>query len=533
MDELNKQVRRARRWMGLERFVRALGWCCFFTLLAALALIVVDRFRPLGVVWWVWPAAAVGLGLVAALVWAAVRGRGPLNAAIEIDRRFGLKERVSSTLAMTPDERKTDVGRTVVADARRRVRKLDLREHFRFTPGRQILLPLVPLVPAVLVALLVAPAVVEPARQADAAAVKKQVKNAADTLQRKLIQQRKQAREEGLKDAQRLFQRLTEETENLADRSRGDRKQALVKLNDLSRQMQNRRKQLGGAEGIQKQLDKLKTATRGPADRLVQSLAQGNLKQAAKELERLKSKLAKGDLSSQDREKLARQLDEMKKKLEEMVQQQKRQEQELQNRIKQARQAGQEDEANRLQDQLNQMMERRPQMNNLQNLAAKLGQCSRSLQDGQLQDAGKALDQLQADLDGMAQQLEEMELLDDAMDQLCQARDQMNCPFCGGVGCEACQGEGLGAGRGKGDRPEQETEVGFFDTKVKQKVGRGSATIAGEVAGPNVRGNVQQTLQQQIESARSEANDPLTDQQMPRRHRRHAEEYFNRFRQGK
>ena len=91
----------------------------------------------------------------------------------------------------------------------------------------------------------------------------------------------------------------------------------------------------------------------------------------------------------------------------------------------------------------------------------------------------------------------------------------------------------MGEGQGIGDRPEEETEVGFFDTKAPQKVGRGSASIVGEVDGPNVTGNAQQEVQEVLESAESRSVDPLTDQRMPRGHRSHAREYFDRLREGR
>ena len=90
----------------------------------------------------------------------------------------------------------------------------------------------------------------------------------------------------------------------------------------------------------------------------------------------------------------------------------------------------------------------------------------------------------------------------------------------------------MGEGQGIGDRPEEETEVGFYDTKASQKVGRGSASIVGETDGPNVLGNVRQEVQEAIESSESRSADPLTDQKMPRGHRDHAREYFNRLREG-
>lgn len=82
-------------------------------------------------------------------------------------------------------------------------------------------------------------------------------------------------------------------------------------------------------------------------------------------------------------------------------------------------------------------------------------------------------------------------------------------------------------------RPEQAEDVKHYDTRAAVKTGRGAASVVGEVDGPNIRGDVQQQMQQQLESARREAADPLTDQHMPRKHRQHAQEYFDRLREGK
>ena len=536
MEDLNRQVNRARRWLGLQRFAGALGWCCFATLLVALVFVVVDKYRPLGIEAWIYVVAGVGTGGLLAAVIAYAGGRGPIDAAIEIDRRFGLKERVSSTLALTPAERESEIGQALVADAERRVKNIDVGEHFRLSPGWPLLLPLVPLATAVLVVWLVSPAVVQEDLQANAASVKKQVKNASGDLKHKLIEQRKAAEKAGLKDAETLFERLAEDTEELTREDGKNRKDALVKLNDLKRQMEGRQKQIGGAEEIRKKLDQLNTGNRGPAEDFMKAIADGDLRKGIEELEKLKSNLADGKLSDEEKQQLAKQLDEMKKKLEETVEKHQQQTQNLQNQINQARQAGQTAEADRLQQQLNQLMESSSDMQQLQNMAEQLGQCSQCMQNGQLQDAADMLQQMQGDLSELQQQLDEMQMLDDAMEQLSQARDQMNCPQCGGMGCQACQndrpGMGMGAGQGRGDRPEAENATKFYDDNVKQKIGKGSATIAGEVEGPNIKGPVLQQIEEQLEAAKSESTDPLTEQQMPRQHQAQTKEYFDMYRRG-
>ncbi len=538
MEELKRQVNRARRWLGIHRFAKALGWSCFSTLLIALVFIVVDKFRPLGIEAWVYLVAALGLGMAIAMLVAYIRGRGSLDAAIEIDRRFGLKERISSTLALSPAEQETEIGQALISDAERRVRKLDVGEHFSVSPGRQLFLPLIPLVAAVLVVWLISPAVVQETPQANAASIKKQVKNASGSLKHKLMEQRKAAQKAGLKDAETLFQRLSEKTEELTRGDTDNRKDALVKLNDLKRQMENRQKQIGGAEEIRRKLDQLNMGSKGPAEEFMKSLAEGDFKQALKELDKLKADLEDGKLSKEEQQQLAQQLDEMKQKMEQAAEKHKQQCQNLKNQIQQARQAGQNAEADRLQEQLNQLTERNGDMQQLQDMAQQLGQCSQCMKNGQMQEAAQKLQGMQDQLSDLQQQLDEMEMLDGAMDQLCQARDQMTCQECGGEGCPACQGGqgkgdkpgmGMGEGQGRGDRAEEETGTRFYDDKVKQQIGKGTATIAGEVEGPNRKGLVLQEIEEQLEAARSESTDPLTEQQMPRQHQEQTKDYFNLY----
>jgi hypothetical protein len=534
VEELKRQVNRARRWLGLQRFAQSLGWCCFATLLVALALIVTDKYRPLGIEAWIYVVAALGIGGGLAALIAYVRGRGAIDAAIEIDRRFGLKERVSSTLALTPEEQETQIGQALIADAERRVKKIDVGEHFHMSPGRQLLLPLIPLVAAVLVVWLVSPAVTKEDPQVNTAAIKKQVKEASGSLKSKLLEQRKEAQKAGLKDAEALLDRLEKETDELSRSDTSSRKDALVKLNDLKRQMENRQKQIGGAEEIRKKLDQLNTDDRGPAENFMKSISDGDLKKAIEALDKLKKDLADNKLSEEDKEQLAKQLNEMKKKLEDAVQKHDQQCQNLQNQINQAQQAGQAAEASRLQEQLDQLMQGQGDMQQLQQMADQLGQCSQCLQDGQLQDAAGMLQQMQTQLSDLQQQLDEMQLLDDAMEQICQARDQMNCNQCGGQGCGACQGDGMGmgVGQGRGDRPEAESETRFYDDKVDQKIGKGRADIEGYVDGPNTTGPVLQQIEEQLKSAKTERADPVAEQQMPRQHQEQTREYFDRYRTG-
>ena len=137
-------------------------------------------------------------------------------------------------------------------------------------------------------------------------------------------------------------------------------------------------------------------------------------------------------------------------------------------------------------------------------------------------------------------------MLDKALDELAETKNAMDCQNCKGQGCAQCQGQGqgqgnkkqgkpgngLGKGRGQGNRPENENQTSFYDSSVRQNVGKGGAVLAGQVDGPNRKGEVREEIKTSFESARHEAADPLTGQRLPREYREHAKTYFDAIREG-
>jgi len=565
MDEIQRQIRRAGWRLGLGRFLRTVGLCWFATLLAAAVLVGLDKRYHWAAPDWAWPAGALALGLVLAGGWMWLTRRQPLAAAIEIDHRFGLKERVSSSISMSEEERNTEAGQALIDDAVARVGRVDVPARFPVRPGRGILLPLLPAALAVLAFWLV-PTLEKPVEadtRTDSKVVKQQVKRTGEALKKKLAQRSKEAADKGLKDAERLFKRLERQTEELAA-GKTDRKKALAKLNDLAQKLQQRRSEIGGSEQIRRQLNQLRDLNRGPADQFAKAVREGDFNKAKDELEKIEERFDKGDLNDEDKQKLAEQLDKMREKLEDLAAAHQAAQEDIQDRIRQAEENGQFGEAAKLQQQLDRLARQAPQMQQLQQMANQLGQCAQCLKDGNLQNAQAAVQQMQGNLNDMAQQLAEMEMLDEAMNQLVQARNQMNCQACGGKGCEQCQGgmgqgqgqgqgmgqgqkqgqgmgmgqgqgngDGLGAGQGQGARPESEVDTNFVDSQVRQKLGPGQAVVAGQVDGPLVKGDVEQQIQQDFDATRRGTTDPLTDRRIPRGHKQHVREYFERFKEGK
>ena len=558
MDELVKQVRRAQWRLAADRFLAVLGWCWFAGLTAAGVVILACKYYPLGVPDVAWAAGGLGLGLVAAAAWAGATARRGLDAAIEIDRRYGLKERVSSALAMPEAERGSEAGQALLSDALRRVGRIDVAEKFRLRPRWPLLLPAVPAVVAAVLALAVPPAAEESASAADppAAEAPPEVKKSAEVLSRRLADRRQEAEKQGLKDATELLKRLEQGAKELG--AEGQRDKALVKLNDLSRELEERRRQLSGAEKIKQDLEQLRKVDKGPADKLGQALSRGDFQKAAKELQNLKDQLAASKLDSRQKEQLAKQLDEMQQKLDQVAKARKEAQADLQQRAGQSSKEGRPDEAGKLEAEIAKLLEQKQQTGEMQGMAEDLGECAKCLQQGQGEKAAQAMERIQAGLEKLQQQMEELDVLDGALEQLGQAREQMNCKKCGGAGCQACQGEKAGEGMaavkgkdmgggpggrepgnqpgrglGQGDRPEPKTETKFFDSRVPQQVGKGGGAVTGLAGGANIRGNVREELQQEEAAVRRGSTDPLSGNRLPKKHGEHAREYFERLREGK
>lgn len=545
MDQLDQQIRKAHRRLLAQAWLAALPWWLTAGLALAAIAIGVDKVYPFGLESWAWLAGAVVVSMLTAAVWTFARRASPLEAAIEIDRRCGLKERVSTAYALTPVELESAAGRALVSDAARRVRDVNVSDQFGLSLDRWSLLPLAPMALALAVAFLVSP-VASQQQAAASTSIKseKQVQTSAKQLEKKLAQQREQAKKEGLKDAEELFTKLEQATKNdLTNRGQLDKKQALVKLNDLSKELEQRREKLAASESLKNKLNDLKNLDKGPADKLAQALKDGQLQDAMRELERLKQEIADGKLDEESKKQLGKQLEQMQQKLEQMARAQKEAQESLKQQIAEKRAAGKKDEADELQRQLDKLNNQTAQQQQLDKLAQKLGQCAQCMKQGDGQGAMKQLEDMQSALGDLEQQLAESDLLDEALDQIADARDAMNCKQCNGRGCKACQGQGnnpdgdpgqgLGRGRGQGPRPEEKGPTNSYDSTVKQKVGKGSAVMVGETVGPNLRGNVEQEIATEFEQVRTQAADPLTGQRLPKTSQNQAKEYFDALREGR
>jgi hypothetical protein len=554
MDQLREQVARAVRRLVLEQFLARSVWCLFAALAVAAVAIAVPRIVTIDAlpVHWdaMWFLAAIIGGLMATAVWTLLSRRTALEAAIEIDRRYDLRERVASSLSLSPEDAQSEAGRALVNDAIRAAARIDVGDKFQVRLSRRAWLPLVPAALAFVLVAFVDPREASSSIQpADPVAIQKQIKQAAESARKKLEEQRKQAEKQGLKAAEGLFKQIEEGTRELTQKQDLDRTKAAVKLNDLAKQLEERREQLGGNEAMQKQLQNMKNLGAGPGDKVAQAMKQGDWKKALAEVEKLAKDLKDGKLDAEAKEQLAKQLEQMKDKIEAAAEAQQQAKDDLKKQIEQAQKQGDLAKAGELQQKLDQLQQQMPQMNRLQQMAQQMGQLQQGLQQGNAQQAAGAMEEMAQQLAQMQQEMDELEMLDAAMNQLEMAKDAMACQACNGEGCEGCQGGfgnmgfgnnmngrpgmGMGTGRGIGPRPDERNATNLRDTRVRQKVGPGSAVFGGMVEGPNVKGQVAESIREEMASLGAEPADPVAAERLPRSRREHAGEYFNLLREGR
>src|SRR5690606_5408493 len=127
-------------------------------------------------------------------------------------------------------------------------------------------------------------------------------------LRRRVAEQRKEASQNNLKEAEDLLIKLEEGLDKLAGKE-ADRKQAMVELSDLSEQVKDRRQKIDSVEEVRKQLEQRKQGQRGPAEELPRAVKQGNFKAAQRELKKLEDQLKQGDLAQQDLDQPAEQME--------------------------------------------------------------------------------------------------------------------------------------------------------------------------------------------------------------------------------
>ena len=327
-------------------------------------------------------------------------------------------------------------------------------------------------------------------------------------------------------------------------RSDLDRKQALVKLNDLAKEMESAPRQAGRRRKAQAAVQAAQGLAAGSGRQSRQG-AQERRFQRSRQEDRTTEAASSPKTSWARRKKSSWPSKSTRcvKRSKSRPKPASKPSRNCKSKSSQARQAGRTDDAQKVQQQLDKLNQECEKCSKMSDLAKQLDQAAKGLKQGDAKAAQAALGKMSEQLQDMQQSSEEMAMLDQALDELAEAKNSMDCKNCNGQGCAQCQGKGQGqgtqetrptrqrarqAGEARETGPSTRTKTSFYDSNVRQNVGKGGAVVTEQVEGPNRKGEVREEIKSSFESSKHEAADPLTGQRLPREYRRARQDLLRR-----
>jgi chemotaxis protein histidine kinase CheA len=558
MNQIETKVRGARRRLFVARFAALLSRCLSVGWLAASIAIIAKSIwvLPWDSQTWMayWVASTTGIAIAVAFLWAWWTRPSLVVVATEVDQRFQMKQRLGSVLAMRDVDRDTPMGKALVEDASSRAEKIQLSERFPLAPTR---LGWLPLLPAALIAIATffGPAIASKASakpSAELIAQAEQIKKSTEALKKKIQDQRKKAEAAGLKDAADMFSKIESDMEKMSTREAINPKEAMIAVNDLKKQLEERRKQLGSPDAMRQALSKMSENEKGPVESIVKAMKDGEFAEGKEQAKALAEKIRNGQLTPAEKEALKKQVEAVRDQLKQAAEKHEAEKQQLQQQIEEAKREGRSEDAAKAQEKLNELEAKDGQMQGLQKLAESMNAAAEAMSKGDSAEAAEAMEAMADQLGEMQDEMEQLQDIQETLDTLSQSKEQMRCKKCGGQGCQDCKGDGqgqsndptenggrggskygLGKGSGLSGPEDEESETQSYESQVRGEPKQGRGVNAGFADGPNRKGVSREDVKQAVLGAISEDSDPTENQTLPQAEREHAREYFDKLRSGK
>jgi hypothetical protein len=576
MTPVRRIVRRARWRLMLNDALLVLSWVLTGALVLIGAMRLVERAFGLGEQFdAVWPRVAVwGPVLVAVITLFAtlVRRRREFSAARELDERAGLKETLSTALAI---ERESDPWcRVVVEEAQRVAAGVQVRRAIPLEAPRPWPVPVFTAL-AVALAWFAMPKLdllgrekrraEENRRQEGAQAVVSDLRDREEAINKLIERGKIQMIDEPAEVG--ASERKAEENDPEAIR------RALVrKLTVLTEKLQQERsgEKAAQAQAIRDAMRQLRQPGQGPLNEFSRMLARGDFGKAQEMLKQFQEQMAEGEMSPEAREQARQQLENLARQLEKLAQEQrdlqkKLEEQGLDRKTAQevAKKAasGDPEDLKKALEQMQNMSDAQKQrvlelakasmqcQGMCQNMGLALARAAQGLTQEGLQQEGmegleaameslSEMETLQADMENLDAALEEAkrqlaDLAGQCLGGECEGDGQGlragNSPFREGTRRNIGMGSG-GPGRGHGPGPEGEP-VEYTTDKVKANVKTRAGPIIGSrlVHGDQVRGESVAEFQEVVASSSMQAAEALEGQTVPREYHDAVKTYFGRL----
>lgn len=521
LSPLQRQISRVSRRLFWQTVLDSLVWCWTLALVVAIAWFILQPLvfeEPKPWLRWAVTGELLGVASVLALVLAFLRAPTRLAAALSLDERFGLKERVTTSLTLAPEQAESSAAQALLADVNQRIAKLEISERFPIGMSRSAVL-----VPALAMLLACVAFLYDPARgQATAAANedKKPVANAAE-IEKKMkdLVRKKDEKKPATKVKSEELEQLEAKLEEIANRPRSTKEQLRDRIREMTAledQMKKQEKELAdktqSLKQAMRQLDKIadREADReGPGKDLEKAIKEGDFEKANNEIERLAKKMAENELTEKEKQQLARQIQKLEEQLKNLAEHKEKEEE-----LKKLAREGKLD-AETLKRELAELKKDSQKLKELADLAKKLGECKECLNKGDTQAAAKGLQQAGEKLKKLGLDEQDMKDLQEQLKKL------QECKECAG-------GNQKAGGKPGGQRPvDPESPFKSYDSRNKTDFDqKGKKIFDGYAPGENFKKRSTAEIAGEIQQASQEAPEAIEQQRIPKAARDMAKDYF-------
>jgi hypothetical protein len=422
---LDHHLNQVRRRLVLDQLLGLVAWAWVVSLTLGVVWLVVQPLVFAGlseVARWGVVAGFAVVGTVAAIALAVSRAPSPVIAALALDERFGLKERVTSSLTLGDALAATPVGQALLADVEGRLASVRVRDRFPIgvPRGPLAMLPVAGLAVA-LVALFWNPQIDEARAEGDDPADNPVAREDVDNqMKRLLVAKPKAKKPEDPVNAEQL-EKIQADIEKFARGTRKTDEQVRERIKDataieeaIARQQKEHAERIDAFKEQMKQIDRLARKNRekdqpGPAKNAADAMARGDMKQTKDELAKLSRQVEKEKAKEEEKERLKRKKrdpktsEEEKKKAEEELDQLEREQNMTQkDRDQLAKQLEQ------MEDQLQRLSRSKEEQAKDLKDKAETGEIDKDQLDRELDQLQKNADKLDGDKEAMKDMAKEL-----------------------------------------------------------------------------------------------------------------------------
>jgi hypothetical protein len=530
---LQRQVGRASRRLFLQTLLDNLTWSCAGALALGAGWFLAEPYLLEGSAAWLRWAVAGGLlggGVLVALGLAFWRRPSPLSAALSLDEKFGLKERVTTSLLLEEYQKASPAGQALLADVNQRIEALDVGSRFPVRVSWTAAL-----VPVAALLLAVVAVFYEPPRgqakttqEGDVAAAPVNKEDMEKKLQQ-FAKREQKPKQEDLPKSDKIKE-LDEDIDQLLGKARDNQDQLRERIKnagDLEEKIKNDIKHRDDkADAVKEQLRQMDRLSKkdknkpedgkgGPGDELKKAVKEGDLEKAKEEMDRLSKKVKDKELSKEEQDELHNDLKDVEDRLERLSRQKEEEEEE---RLKELSRKGEIDpgELDREIDELRKNNDKLTDevRQELQDIADEMKKAEQALKEGKddeaaehMQKAGEKMDKLEGD--------EERRQLVEQIQRVRQIKKTM----------------ASGAGRGSGRRPEaKEGETGSVDEKADSEFDKkGQKNVVGYAPPSKFKKQKSSEIAGEIKQASQEAPEAIERMRIPKQATDMTKGYFEKL----